>query len=910
VALLSDERTGPPVLARPGAAQHLLHCTAMTEPRHGAAALPGAVHSALAALSEAQRCAMRPTSGDVDAALDTVRSGTSSSAITNAHRALTCALATYQVADASAPTGATGVAASLLACWCGSQAHVIAQRPRAAHALSSALASLSKARAWHQAAQVADTLAAVAAHEPYRIASHSQGAQALRDAALAALSSTTTSDTAAAAAADAVATGVACTQALTLALDGRSGGEEPLYSAALSAVLPALASSPALHTVGAVGTAAAKAVGALHEAGGLDWEARSFWLPLLLAWAAPRTTSALPVSSSLSPGDDEHQSRVRQQACVAALTGLVSGHDAAAAWVAHAWLAFMLRALAADTAGWAPRIVADDAAAAANTAAAALDGVVAAAAARSGHLALSSAAPPRRLYGLLPPATPAMPPRPTAPPGPLEAAATPPSGDYVPGTSPPPLATGLKALALVLTTEPGLCTAALASGVLPLLARLTTRAELAGAVETEDAAPSPPHPAVQRQLARVLAHLAQLPAAAPVVGSDPFASWLRGVLEDYSAEVAALQGQGLPSATRKLASHARRAMLNAEAVMRSMQDGGDAAPASPLPRFGDGLFFFQPGSETAGGQGCVLDVVFIHGLRGGPFGTWRTSPAAAAQGGASSPREHPRPGAPQHATPGGGKPRRRQRQGRPVTVWPADWLPSDMAPAGGMRLLSLSFRSRYSDWEGTTQGLDALADGLLEKLTSAGVGARPCVLVGHSMGGVLIKLMLLRASQEPRHEQLASSLRGAVFYSCPHFGSALAAYGAWRVLRLAPGVTALKPGTPSLESLNDHLRRLHKRAQGPVRVLSFLEGAPTTLAELPVPGLKGRAIAAEIVAAESAYPGFGDLVVLPQCDHIDACKPRDREEANYKRTLELIQAAAREAAAQLMTQEQETPTNS
>ncbi len=142
------------------------------------------------------------------------------------------------------------------------------------------------------------------------------------------------------------------------------------------------------------------------------------------------------------------------------------------------------------------------------------------------------------------------------------------------------------------------------------------------------------------------------------------------------------------------------------------------------------------------------------------------------------------------------------------------------------------------------------------------------------MGGVLIKLMLSRASEEPRHAPLASALRGAVFYSCPHFGSALAAYGSWRVLRLAPGVSALRPGTPTLESLNDHLRRLHRRAGGDVRVLSYLEGAPTKLAELPVPGLKGRAIAAEVVAMESAYPGFGELVVLPDSDHIDACKAR------------------------------------
>ena len=137
---------------------------------------------------------------------------------------------------------------------------------------------------------------------------------------------------------------------------------------------------------------------------------------------------------------------------------------------------------------------------------------------------------------------------------------------------------------------------------------------------------------MQRQLARVLAHLALLPAAAPVVGSDPFATWLRGVVDDYSTEVAALQGQGLPSATRKLASHAQRAMLNAEAVMLSMQDGGDAAPAALLPRFGDGLFFFQPGSETANGQGCVLDVVFIHGLRAAPSARGAPAPQRCRAG--------------------------------------------------------------------------------------------------------------------------------------------------------------------------------------------------------------------------------------------------------------------------------------
>jgi hypothetical protein len=162
------------------------------------------------------------------------------------------------------------------------------------------------------------------------------------------------------------------------------------------------------------------------------------------------------------------------------------------------------------------------------------------------------------------------------------------------------------------------------------------------------------------------------------------------------------------------------------------------------------------------------------------------------------------------------------------------------------------------------------------------------------MGGVLIKLMMTRAAEAGAEGASARTLRGAVFFSCPHFGSRLAELGSWRVLRLAPGVAELRPANAvRLEELNDTLRQAHKRAG--VRVLSFLEGAPTRLLRVPV--FRGRHLTAEVVAMESAYPGFGEMVVLPESDHIDACKPRSRDEPGYERVLAMVREVLAEADA-------------
>jgi hypothetical protein len=680
-----------------------------------------------------------------------------------------------------------------------------------------------------------------------------------------------------ASAADALSVGdmslaAAATRALTLATSASAAGQEgdaAAAAAALAPLMPRLAAALAAaaadaanddgdsHRAASLECVGAGAVAALARRGELGAEARRAWMPLLLTWA----TEAAVAAAADGPHDADADATsdacgapsARRAGAQEALRCASAGPSAAAAAAAHSWLAALLKALATGSSGWAPRVVADDAAAAAVAAAAALDAAVTAA---EPPPAAAPGSEQRRFYGWLPPAAPATPPAtPAPPPTPAALAAS----AAVAAASARALHVGVKALAVLLAAEPSLAPAALDAGALTLLSRLTSPAELHADVDAaprSDAAASASEPpeGLRRQVARCVAALSLLPAASEALRTPPWRAWLA-----HAARAAADAPPPVCSGTRKLASHAARAQLNAAAT----------APGAPpgAPRFADGLFFFVPTAPNLapGGPACApehapaMDIVFVHGLRGGPYGTWRVGPppddadAAAASGAA----------------------RRRAR----APLWPADWLTADVPEA---RVLSLGFRTRYSDWEGATHGLEALADALLERLTAARVGAdgRPLVLVGHSLGGVLIKLMLARAGEHDamldadghaRHAALRGALRGAVFFSCPHFGSRLAELGAWRVLRPAPGVAELRPGNAArLEALNDTLRAAHKRAG--VRVLSFLEGTPTRLLRVPV--FRGRHIAAEVVAMESAYPGFGELVVLPDSDHIDACKVR------------------------------------
>lgn len=154
------------------------------------------------------------------------------------------------------------------------------------------------------------------------------------------------------------------------------------------------------------------------------------------------------------------------------------------------------------------------------------------------------------------------------------------------------------------------------------------------------------------------------------------------------------------------------------------------------------------------------------------------------------------------------------------------------------------------------------------------------------MGGLVVKDILVTAKlqKDERLRRLNTAAAGAVFYSVPHAGSRLADFGWYlRYLGVAPAqhVHHLKRG-PHLDELNAAVRGMCKSGQLPV--LSFSEGLPTKLAYIPT----------HVVPHESAYPGYGEFVVLAQHDHISVCKPSDPDDPAYARLIAFLRARAQE----------------
>lgn len=147
------------------------------------------------------------------------------------------------------------------------------------------------------------------------------------------------------------------------------------------------------------------------------------------------------------------------------------------------------------------------------------------------------------------------------------------------------------------------------------------------------------------------------------------------------------------------------------------------------PRFIDGIHKF--------------DIVFIHGLLGSIFRTWRQADSS-------------------------------KERSDYTRCWPESWLANDIS---GLRILAVDYHSsifeRKGDCSSEKRSLIDRGETLINELIAAGVGKRPVIFVGHSMGGLLIKQILINSAQSslPSHRNLLNQVKGIVFYSVPHKGS-------------------------------------------------------------------------------------------------------------------------------------------
>ncbi|KAM9155748.1 protein SERAC1 isoform 2-T2 [Pangshura tecta] len=195
----------------------------------------------------------------------------------------------------------------------------------------------------------------------------------------------------------------------------------------------------------------------------------------------------------------------------------------------------------------------------------------------------------------------------------------------------------------------------------------------------------------------------------------------------------------------------------------------------------------------------------------------------------------------------------------------------------GIYVLHPQYRSRKS--------IAYRSNELLTKLRVAGVGDRPLVWVSHSMGGLLVKKMLVDASKNPEMDKIVNNTRGIIFYSVPHHGSQLAEYSMNARYLLFPSVEVkeLSTDSPALKELNDDFLSFAKDKKFPV--LSFAEILPTHI---------GSMIKLHVVPVDSANLGIGDLIPV-EVNHLNICKPKKKDSFLYQCTVKFIQdALARE----------------
>jgi hypothetical protein len=163
-----------------------------------------------------------------------------------------------------------------------------------------------------------------------------------------------------------------------------------------------------------------------------------------------------------------------------------------------------------------------------------------------------------------------------------------------------------------------------------------------------------------------------------------------------------------------------------------------------------------------------FDLVFVHGLLGGAFKTWRQSDSE-------------------------------QKLETYTRCWPQKWLADDI---NNIRILAVNYQTFLSNWNiecpETIFSLKQRSSQLLNDLIRCKIGHKPIIWVTHSMGGLLVKQMLtdISESNDSEFKNILEQTKGIIFYSVPHRGSEMAVWspGIQRVISPSSQVLELRKG--------------------------------------------------------------------------------------------------------------------
>ncbi|KAK6639416.1 hypothetical protein RUM43_007689 [Polyplax serrata] len=213
--------------------------------------------------------------------------------------------------------------------------------------------------------------------------------------------------------------------------------------------------------------------------------------------------------------------------------------------------------------------------------------------------------------------------------------------------------------------------------------------------------------------------------------------------------------------------------------------------------------------------------------------------------------------------------------------WPRDWLPKDCP---GVRVLAVNYTTDPFLWrpvwvnERIRSTMSQRSQEMTEHLLQLGVGNNPMVWVGHSKGGLYVKQMLVDASEscDSRLSNFLTQTKGIMFYSVPHRGSSLAN---WNIplLRKSVELTEVKKDCDNVLDLHRKFIKLFEDKFLTAEVFSFVE---TVLTFMFVTNVR-------VVTVDSADLGLGSFRGV-NIDHREICKPLNRDCFLYKELISLI----------------------
>ncbi len=232
--------------------------------------------------------------------------------------------------------------------------------------------------------------------------------------------------------------------------------------------------------------------------------------------------------------------------------------------------------------------------------------------------------------------------------------------------------------------------------------------------------------------------------------------------------------------------------------------------------------------------------IFVHGLTGDPLETWTSPPPESA-------------------------------------VWPK-WLAEDLK---GLAVFSVGYDAPVRDSDhATMHPVDIASNVLNGLLAEPPLKEGQIILIGHSLGGLVIKMMLRRAAAEA--PSFMDRVRKVAFLATPHSGADLAALGdLLRVLvRPSPAALSLVHNDPNLRELNEEYRVL---ARNKIVHLTLIETIPLIYAYRTPLGITVRKDLGIIVKPDSGDPGVeANPIQIQGADHIAIAKPVNRDDDIYK----------------------------